>query len=213
MIVPLRSRRRERAIIVQKLQHAAPAVVLFGAGITALGEGAHGAELALAIVEIASSVLLMGSFVRAIRRARRPVNAAEHPHSHHGVDWIDIFTAAVLFVEAWEHYHVTHHVKRPTIVLAITLLVIGLIHGRIVRRAERRFTLRVEDEGLYVGGKPFRSLRAKWDEIAAIDVAERWGTITLKNGRVRKLDLPDLEGSHHVRAALTEARLRLQPDM
>jgi hypothetical protein len=209
VIVPLRSKRRERAVIVQKLQHATPAVVLFGAGITALGEGPHGAELLLAIVEIVSSVLLMGSFVRAIRKARRPANAAEHPHHHHGVDWIDIFTAGVLFAEAWEHYHVTHHVKRPTIVLGITLLVIGVIHGRIVRRAEKRLTLRVEDEGLYVGGKPFRSLRAKWGEIAAIDVAERWGTITLKSGRVRKLDLPDLEGSHHVRAALVAAKLRL----
>lgn len=211
MIVPLRSRRRERALIAQKIQHAAPAVVLFGAGITALREGPHGAELLLAIVEIVSSALLMGSFARAIRKARRPANAAEHPHHHHGVDWIDIFTAAVLFAEAWEHYHVTHHVKRPTIALAVALLTIGLLHGRILRRSEKRRSLRVDEEGLYVGGKPFRSLRATWDEIAAIDVAERWGTITLKNGRVRKLDLPDLEGSHHVRAALAAAQQRLIP--
>jgi len=211
VIVPLRSRRRERALIAQKIQHAAPAVVLFGAGITALREGPHGAGLLLAIVEIVSSALLMGSFARAIRKARRPANAAEHPHHHHGVDWIDIFTAAVLFAEAWEHYHVTHHVKRPTIALGVALLVIGLLHGRILRRSEKRRSLRVDEEGLYVGGKPFRSLRATWDEIAAIDVAERWGTITLKNGRVRKLDLPDLEGSHHVRAALAAAQQRLIP--
>ena len=213
MIVPLRSKRRERALIAQKLQHAAPAVVLFGAGLTALRVGPHGAELLLAIVEIVSSALLAGSFVRAIRKARRPLNPAEHPHHHHGVDWIDICTAAVLFAEAWEHYHVTHHVKRPTIVLGLTLLAIGLLHGRIARRAEKRRSLRVDEDGLYVGGKPFRSLRAKWSEIAAIDVGERWGTITLKSGRVRKLDLPDLEGSHHVRAALTEAKLRLQPEV
>jgi hypothetical protein len=211
VIVPLRSRRRERAVIAQKVQHAAPAVVLFGAGITALREGPQGAELLLAIVEIVSSALLMGSFAQAIRKARRPANAAEHPHHHHGVDWIDIFTAAVLFAEAWEHYHVTHHVKRPTIALGIALLSIGLLHGRILRRSEKRRSLRVDEEGLYVGGKPFRSLHAKWGEIAAIDVAERWGTITLKNGRVRKLDLPDLEGSHHVRAALAAAQQRLTP--
>jgi hypothetical protein len=86
-----------------------------------------------------------------------------------------------------------------------------LLHGRILRRSEKRRSLRVDEEGLYVGGKPFRSLHAKWGEIAAIDVAERWGTITLKNGRVRKLDLPDLEGSHHVRAALATAQQRLTP--
>ena len=158
-------------------------MVLLGAGLQALREGAHGPALALALFEIASSGLLIGSFVRAIRQARRPVNAAEHPHSHHGVDWIDIFTAAVLIAEAWEHYHVTHHVKRPTIALAIALLAIGLLHGRIKKRAEKRRTLRIEDEGLYVGGKPFRSLRVKWNEIAAIDVGERWGTVTLKDGR------------------------------
>ena len=210
MIVPLRSKRIERAAIGQKIQHAAPAVVLLGAGLQALREGAHGPALALALFEIASSGLLIGSFVRAIRPARRPVNAAEHPHSHHGVDWIDIFTAAVLIAEAWEHYHVTHHVKRPTIALAIALLAIGLLHGRIKKRAEKRRTLRIEDEGLYVGGKPFRSLRVKWNEIAAIDVGERWGTVTLKDGRVRKLDLPDLEGSQHVRAALAAAQQRLE---
>jgi hypothetical protein len=211
MIVPLRSRRRERAIIVQKLQHAAPAVVLFGAGITALGEGPHGGALALAIVEIVSSVLLAGSFVRAIRKARGAASAEHAPHSHHGVDWIDIFTAVVLFAEAWEHYHVTHHVKRPTVVLGLVLLTLGVLHGRLAKRLEHRRTLRVEDEGLYVSGRPFRTLRAKWGEIRSIEVGERWGTITLKDGRSRKLDLPDLEGSTHVRAALAAAQQRLEP--
>ena len=85
-----------------------------------------------------------------------------------------------------------------------------MLHGRIKKKAEKRRTLRIEDEGLYVGGKPFRSLRVKWNEIAAIDVGERWGTVTLKDGRVRKLDLPDLEGSQHVRAALAAAQQRLE---
>jgi hypothetical protein len=209
VIVPLRSKRRERAVLVQKLQHGAPAIVLLISGLGTLGDRPDGAALALAIFEIGASVLLIVSVARAIRKARRPAHAAEVPHHHHGVDWIDIFTAAVLFAEAWEHYHVTHHVKRPTVVLGLALLLIGLIHGRIVRRAERRFTLRIEDEGLYVGGKPFRSLRAKWTDIAAIDVGGRYGTITLKDGRVRKLDLPDLEGSNHVRAALAAAQQRL----
>src|SRR4051812_34019076 len=149
--------------------------------------------------------------VRAVRQVRRPASAVEAPQlHHHGVDWIDIFTAAVLAAEAWEHYHVTHHIKRPTVLLALTLLVIGLLHGRIVRRAEKRFTLRIEDEGLHVGGKPFRSIRAKWGEVASIDIGERYGTIKLKDGRQRKLDLPDLEGSHHVRAALAAAQQRLE---
>jgi hypothetical protein len=208
VIVPLRSKRRERVVIVQKLQHAAPVLILLPAGLRAVGEGARGFALALAIFEIVSSVLLIGSFFAAIRKARRPVDHGHLPHPHHGPDWIDVATAAVLFAEAAERYHLTHHVARPTILLGLVLLTIGLLHGRIVRRAEKRFTLRVEDGGLFVGGKPFRAIRAPWDEVAAIEVGARFATIKLRGGRERKLDLADLEGAQHVRHALTDAQSR-----
>jgi hypothetical protein len=199
--------------LLQKMQHGAPAVVLLGSGLQALREGVHGLGFALALFEIATSVLLIGSVIPELGRARRKANPAQAPplHHHHGVDWIDVFTAAVLAAEVWEHHHVTGHIKRPTVLLALSLLVIGLLHGKIIRRAEKRFTLRVEDEGLYVGGKPLRAMRAKWSEIASIDVGERFGTIRLKNGRQKTLDLPDLEGSNHVRAALATAQQRLLP--
>jgi hypothetical protein len=211
VIVPLRSKRRERVIIIQKIQHAVPALVLLPAGLRALGEGARGFALALGIFEILTSVLLIGSFFVAIRKARRPVNDAHLPHAHHGVDWIDVFTAGVLFAEAAERYHLTHHIARPTIVLAITLLTIGVLHGRIVKRAEKRFTLRVEDDGLYVGGKPFRSIRVPWTDVTSIEVGERYATIKIRGGRQRKLDLADLEGAQHLRAALSKAQQRLVP--
>jgi hypothetical protein len=212
VIVPLRSKRRERALVLQKLQHAAPAIVLLFSGVRTLGDDPHGAALALAVFEIVSSVLLIATMARALRAAKRPVDAAaapHHHHGHHGVDWIDIFTAAVLFAEAWERYHESHHIARPTILLGLTLLTVGLLHGKIITRAQHRRTLRIDDDGVYVGGKPFRSLRARWSEVAAIDIGDRYGTITLKNGRVRRLDLPDLEGSTHVRAALAAAQQRL----
>src|SRR5439155_2147821 len=59
--------------------------------------------------------------------------------------------------------------------------------------AERRFTFRVEDDHLYIGGKPFRLFREKWADIAAIDIDERYGTIRTRAGRTRRLDLADLE--------------------
>jgi hypothetical protein len=209
LTVPLRSKRRERMVLLQKSQHAAPAVVLFLAGLTALREGAHGFAQALAILEIASSMALGATVVRAIRKARRPANAAAVLHRHHGPDWIDVFTAAVLFTEAIEHYHQTHHVARPTLLLATVLLTIGLLHGRILTRAEKRMTLRVGDDELFVGGPPFRTLRVKWRELRSIEIGVRYATVTLRNGRQRKLDLPDLEGADAVRAALEKARERL----
>ena len=209
LIVPLRSKRRERAQLLQKLQHAAPAIVLLMAGITALREGAHGLVLLLAVVEIASSGMLMASVIIAIRKARRPANAVAPLHVHHGVDWIDVFTAGVLFTEAAERYHHTHHIARPTILLAAVLLTIGLLHGRIVSRAGKRLTLRVGEDDLYVGGRPLRSIRVKWADLASIDVGARYATIKTRDGRQRKLDLADLEGADHVRAALEEARRRI----
>jgi len=213
VIVPLRSKRRERAVLIQKLQHAVPGAMLFFAGLRALGEDARGFALVLAIFEIVSSVLLAGSVVVAFKKARRPANSGHAPHLHHGgVDWIDIFTAALLFAEAGEHWHLKHHLPRPTLLLALTLLIVGIFHGRIKRRAERRFTIRVQDDDLYVGGKPFRSLHEKWADIAAIDIDDRSAAIRTRAGRTRRLNLTDLEGANHVRAALEEARRRLSSD-
>lgn len=210
MIVPLRSKRAERAQLGQKLQHLGPAVVLFGSGFQTLRGSPHGLALVLALFEVVSSLLLLVTMGHAVRSAARRVDADASLHAHHGVAWIEIFTAAVLVAEAWEHYELTHHVKRPTVLMALTLLVIGVLHPKILARAQRRRTLRVDDEGLYVGTKKFRRpIRAKWDEVASIDVGDRYGVITLKNGQMRKLDLQDLEGSNHVRTALAAARERL----
>lgn len=213
MIVPLRSKRRERAVLIQKLQHAIPGAMLLFAGFRAIGENARGFALALALFEIVSSALLIGSVIVAFKKARRPANSAHAPHLHHGgADWIDIFTAALLFAEVAEHWHLKHHVARPTLLTAFVLLIVGLLHGRIARRAERRFTIRVEQDDLYVGGKPFRSLRVKWADIASIDIDNRYATIRTRAGRTRRLNLEDLEGADHVRAALEEARRRLATD-
>lgn len=210
LTVPLRSKRRERALLVQKLQHVVAGVVLLFAGLQALGEEARGFGLALAIFEIVSSALLVGSAAIAFRKARRPVDHAHLPHLHHGgVNWMDIFAAGVLFAEVAERWHLKHHIPRPTVLTALVLLTVGLLHGRIARRAERRFTIRVGDDDLYVGGKPFRLLRAKWADVVSIDIGPRYATIRTRAGRERRLDLADLEGASHVRAALVEAQRRL----
>ena len=213
MIVPLRSKRQERAVLFQKLQHAVPGAMLFFAGMRAIGEHATGGHLALAVFEIVSSVLLVGSVLVALQKARRPANHAHVPHLHHGgVDWIDIFTSLLLFAEAAEHWNLKHHVARPTLLMAFALLILGLFHGRIKRRAERRLTVRVQEDHLYIGGKPFRALHEKWADIAAINIDDRYATVRTRKGRTRRLDLSHLEGANHVRAAFEAARRRLSPD-
>ena len=171
LTVPLKSKRRERALAVQKFQHAIPALPLLFAGLQAIQAGEHGLAFALALFEIGTSVMLLGTVVREIRTLRRPRPHAAH--AHHGVDWVHIFAASVLVAEVLEHYHVTHHIRRPTVLTAAVTLALGLFHGRITRFSEGRRVLRLEDDGVHIGGKFFQSFRARWEDITSIEIEER----------------------------------------
>jgi len=196
----------------QKANHLVPAMGLFFAGQQAIREGHTGFGFYLGIVEIVSSVALLVLFAREARAALRPKHLSHPAHpKHHGVDWVDIAAGCVLVVEAIEHWHTTNHIARPIVLSAITTFALGLFHGRIAARASQRRTLRVTDDGLSIAGRVFkaRRLHAAWDQLASIDVGERWAVIATRAGRVRRLDLLDLEHPADVRAALFEARRRM----
>jgi hypothetical protein len=207
IVVPLHSRRRQRGLLVQKVQHAIPTAGLITAGVGALRSGAHGFDLALAVVEIVTSVLLIRGIVQSFRAARAPRSSGHH-HGH-GVDWTDIWAAGVLFAEAGERWHLTHHIARPTILTALVTLALGLFHGRLAARRAHRRSLRVDDAGIYVGGRPFGAFHAGWPELATISVTGDVAELRTRAGRVRRLDLADLEGAAAVRAALGLAQAHL----
>jgi hypothetical protein len=212
IVVPLLSRRLERALAVQKLNHAVPTVGLVAAGMQALKNGARGWDLALACVEIGTSVLLVVTIARGVRAARKTDargKETHRPHHLHRIDWIDIWAAAVLFAEAAERWHLRHHIARPTILTALLTLGLGLSHGRITAFRRRRRSLRISAEGIYVGGRPFSAFSAPWRDIAAIVVDRRAGEIRTRSGRVRRLDLADLENADAVRAALEDAQAHI----
>jgi hypothetical protein len=204
--VPLRSKRRETGQALQKFQHAIPAVPLLMAGVQAIRNGEHGFALALGFFEVTTSVALLGTVVRELGAMRRPKVHTEH--AHHGVDWVHIFAAAVLIAEVLEHYHLTGHIRRPTILTAIVTLALGLGHGRLQRFSEGRRVLRLEDDHLHLAGTPFRTLRARWADVTSIDVGEKYALIKTADGRERTLNLSDLRGAEHVRTALAEAQRR-----
>src|SRR5262245_10820466 len=205
VVVPLLSRRFERAQILQKATHVIPAVSLLTVGAQALKEGVRGLSLALAFVEIGTSVMLMVTIVRGLRATRRPV----HHGDRHGVDWIDIWAAGVLFAEAAERWHLRHHLSRPTILTALLTLGLGLFHGRIAAFGRRRRAIRITTDGMHVGGKPFRPFSAKWHDIASISVIGQSAEIRTRGGRVRRVDLADLRNAEDVRAAFAKASGRL----
>jgi hypothetical protein len=217
IVVPLRSRKQQRVVLFQQLQHIFPAAVLLVAGLREfVGEMPHGWDMALAITEVGVGLLMLGALARTAYGGRhlltRRSDQAHAPqHTHSGVEWENFIAAALVLAEGWEHrMHGGHHFPRPAILLAVALVATGLLHGRLMRAGQRRRALRVSDEGLSVPGRRLqRKIDAKWPDVASIEIGERWAVVTTRAGRARKLDLADLQGSDAVRNALAAARQRL----
>lgn len=216
VVVPLLSRRFERAQIFQKANHLIPAAGLLVTGLQALGEGVHGFSLLLAAVEIGTSAMLIATLARSLAATRR--HRPGEPRHAHRVDWIDIWAAGVLFAEAAERWHLTHHISRPTILTALVTLGLGLFHQRLATFRQRRRILRITSDGIFVSGKPFRGLSAAWRDMASITITGHVAEVRTRGGRVRRVDLNDLENADDVRAAFAEGGRRLaalnasQPD-
>ena len=52
-------------------------------------------------------------------------------HGAHGIDWMDIWAAGVLFAEAAEKIRTRGHYFRPETLAATATLGLGLFHGRL----------------------------------------------------------------------------------
>lgn len=207
LLVPIRSRRRARGLLLQKLQHAAPSVVLLGDGLTRLGRGDTGAGFWLGLAEIAVGAVVIVSFIRSLRAAKHNASASHHG-SHHGPDWLDLFLGAMLVVEAVVHQHETGHLPRPTVLMAAVMVVLGLAHGRIAAASERRRSLQVSDAGVTVGGRFFTRFAASWDQIADVRLNAREAAVVTKDGRTRRFDLADISNLHEVQPVLDDMARR-----
>jgi hypothetical protein len=210
LVVPLYSRRRRRGLLAQKLQHVIAGAGLFFSGVQSLSGEAEGLELALAIAGMITAGLLIVAFAREVRSmAGAGETHAQQAHHRHTVDWMDIFAAAMLFAEAAEKWHRRGHIWRPETLAAVATLGVGLFHGRLAARKERRRSLQLTDGGVSVGRRFFGAFRAPWNEIAEITIGDRQAAIRTRGGTTRRLDLKDLENADAVRAALTEGQRRL----
>jgi hypothetical protein len=219
IFVPLRSRRVLRAKTMQKLQHALPAFALIASGMHMLSENPHGFALGLGVAEIVVSIVLIVTMARSVRavvrmRARGETRLGQSTDRdpspvHHGIDWVDVWSSAMLFVESAERYQANHRILRPSLLTAVGLLLIGLFHGRMLRFAERRRALRVTADEIYVGGKPFRSWRARWADVTGVTVHDGVAEISARGGRTRRIDLTDLLNAGEVTRALADVQRRL----
>ena len=199
-------------MFIQKLQHAIPSTVVLGDGIEHLSHDPHGMDLAIGGAEVVVSVLVIGSVIRGFRQLRtKPASDDPHAHHRHGVDWIDICLGAMLSVEAYAKFHATGHVPRPTILLAIAMIAIGLLHGRVATFGDHRREIRVSADGLSVPGRrPFQRLSLTWPEVQSIDIDDRTAVVTAVDGRTRRIDLADALQPQAIRNALLAARTFLE---
>ncbi|HEY1911454.1 MAG TPA: hypothetical protein VGG73_11070 [Vicinamibacterales bacterium] len=211
IVVPLHSRRRDRLELLQKLQDVIPAAGLIGVAWQALTSGAVGLDLALGVIEFVTGTMLIATFLNGALELshRAPATPELATHSGSRVDWSKIWAAAVLFAEAAERWHTHHRVAGPTILTAVVTLGLGIFSSWFTARHERRRTLRVTQDHLYVGGAKFRRFQARWDEIAAIELTATHAIIRTSRGRRRRLNLRDLDHAPAVRSALQQAQLRL----
>lgn len=210
-LVPILSRKREFAQVMQKLQHVVPAAPLLFQGVTRLRHEPHGWSLLLAAAEVGISVVVLATFIRHVRSTRSHDDDHGHGHGGHGIDWIDVAIGVMLGIEVWAHWYESGHIKRPTVLMAVGIFTIGLLHGRIAARAGRRLALRIADTGVAVGGKPFRTFKAPWAELADVVIEPQRARLIRRDGRTREFNFQDLRNAADVRAALEGIRLRLAP--
>ena len=224
-IVFLLSKRREYAQLLQQLQHVVPALPLLMQGLTRLTHEGHFWSLVLGAAEVGISAVVLVAFIRTLRGRLRSSNSeghgdgdasghgahAAHAAHAHGVDWVDIFLGAMLGIEVWAHWFESGHIKRPTVLLALVMVAVGLLHGKIAALGNRRRALRIGDQGISIGNKFGARFRLNWDEIASIDITDRTASIAGVKGRSKKINLADLKNAAEVRSALLAARARLSP--
>jgi hypothetical protein len=190
-----------------------PAAALFLEGLDRILTGAGDSNRWFGTIEAFASLLVLGAIFRAIGRLRWGAGHTPPRQRIHlsQVDWVDILLALMLFAEVGAHYVETapHHVSRPTLLLAIVTLAVGLLHGRITAYAAKRRVLMVTESGVSVGGRMFSRFTASWRDIERIDINEKSAAIVMRDGKTQDFDLIDIRHGNDVTRALTRARSRL----
>jgi hypothetical protein len=207
LTVPIRSRRRAKVQLVQKLEHSVPSAVLLADGFRRFVAEPTPLSIGLAVAEVVTSVLVLRAFALAVRHAFKHQAAG---HAHHGPDWLDIFLGVMVLTEVFVHYHETGHITRPKVLLAVTLVFLGVLHGRQESFINRRRSLTIDDDGLRVRVRLTNRLKASWDDIDRIEVGSRYFTVATSTGRKLSIDGDDLMNAPAVRAAMEQARDHLQ---
>ena len=191
--------------MAQKVPHVLGALALLSDGVLRAQHETQTYGWVLSGAEVLASTLVLGAFVRALVAAVK-ARPGDPPPSHSGIDWVDLFLAAMFGVAAGAHHYETNHWPGPTVLLAATMFALAILHGPMTTLARRRRGLIISNKGLRVG-RPFHRFSADWSTLKPITVGERWAVLETIDGRVHRIDLSDLGNDRQVREALREAEV------
>jgi hypothetical protein len=209
--IPLDDKRKRLGVWWQKLQHAVGGVPLLLAGVHRLESSGRADPLAIAEIVVAGALLVMlARDLRAEvagRSSSSHAPAHSHGHPHAGPNWFDVVAGVMLIIESVQASHEggKPFYARPNFLLGIVTLVIGLLHGRIARRAMKRREIHFDDSGIRARLGRFRSFAVPWSEIRNITITAKNAVIQTAAGS-HTISFGRYRNAEQIRRALDEWR-------
>ena len=155
--IVLRSRRVRRALAASAAQHGVAAILLASAGMEVLKASP---SRVVGWLSVATGVALVVAAVREIRSLRR------HGFEPDAFPLVDLFAAAMLGLEG-VHLHERGKHLLPWVYGALALLMLAKVVAW--PRLARLRRVRIDGDGLDVRVSPLRRVRARWEELTAVD--------------------------------------------
>ena len=188
IVVPLHSRRMERAETMMALLDGVSAINLALEGRERLARGGAAllgwAELAVAAVLVATAVAML--------RGR-----------HHFGRFVSGLAGVVLLLDGLSRiYGPKGHPSWALTLNGLVLLAVAALAPRLAARREALRALRLDDTGISYRRTRFRRFAMPRAEIAGLAIDERAAVLRARDGRERRIDLGDLHNRDEAEAAL-----------
>jgi hypothetical protein len=194
--IHLDDRRLTMADRVEAVQQGLAAFALLSAGLERYGT-ADGAR-AYAVALIAAAVLLALATLRHLLRSASGSSGT-----------LSIIAGCALLTEWAVSLSDGGRWFRPTLVVALVALTMGIFHGPLHRRRGALRFLRMDAEGVAFRLNPFRRFRVKWAELASITAYSDCIVLQRRNGKEHRIPLTRLNNAFEVTDAVHAAAGRM----
>lgn len=193
-VVYLHSRRFQKALKLQGVQHGLAGAIMAQAGVELIQQAEPLSRL-LGAFEIAAGVALFVAVAREIR--------SKVPAGHHAVNSVDVFAAVSLVGEALHRLH--RGMRHLPIALAYTgLAAITLLRGLYLSRLLRRRRVELDGDGMLFATRRFGVKSVAWGDVDQIRIDAAAIQINVAGGVAHMIRLADVINADEVREAVRE---------